>query len=89
MGRPSGLSEEQIIRALKEVDAGAKVGDVCRRIGVTEKTFYRWRAKFGGMEVSDAKRLRQLEDENARLKKIVAEQALDNQALKAVLTKKW
>jgi putative transposase len=89
MGRPSGLSEEQIIRALKEVDAGAKVGDVCRRIGVTEKTFYRWRAKFGGMDVSDAKRLRQLEDENARLKKIVAEQALDNQALKAVLAKKW
>ena len=89
MGRPSGCTEEQIIRALKEVDAGAKVGDVCRRVGVTEKTFYRWRAKFGGMEVSDAKRLRQLEDENERLKKIVAEQALDNQALKAVLAKKW
>ena len=89
MGRPSGFTEEQIIRALKEVDAGAKVGDVCRRIGVTEKTFYRWRAKFSGMDVSDAKRLRQLEDENARLKKIVAEQALDNQALKAVLAKKW
>lgn len=89
MGRPSGFTEEQIIRALKEVDAGAKVGDVCRRIGVTEKTFYRWRAKFGGMDVSDAKRLRQLEDENARLKKIVADQALDNQALKAVLAKKW
>ena len=89
MGRPSGFTEEQIIRALKEVDAGAKVGDVCRRVGVTEKTFYRWRAKFGGMDVSDAKRLRQLEDENARLKKIVAEQALDNQALKAVLAKKW
>ena len=89
MGRPSGFTEEQIIRALKEVDAGAKVGDVCRRVGVTEKTFYRWRAKFGGMEVSDAKRLRQLEDENARLKKIVAEQALDNQALKAVLANKW
>ena len=89
MGRPSGLSEEQIVRALKEVDAGANVGDVCRRIGVTEKTFYRWRAKFGGMDVSDAKRLRQLEDENARLKKIVAEQALDNQALKAVRAKKW
>ena len=89
MGRPSGFTEEQIIRALKEVDAGAKVGDVCRRIGVTEKTFYRWRTKFGGMDVSDARRLRQLEDENARLKKIVAEQALDNQALKTVLAKKW
>ena len=89
MGRPSGFTEEQIIRALKEVDAGAKVGDVCRRLGVTEKTFYRWRTKFGGMDVSDAKRLRQLEDENARLKKIVADQALDNQALKAVLAKKW
>ena len=89
MGRPSGFTEEQIIRALKEVDAGAKVGDVCRRMGVTDKTFCRWRAKFGGMDVSDAKRLRQLEDENARLKKIVAEQALDNQALKAVLAKKW
>jgi putative transposase len=89
MARKSPYTEEQIIRALKEVDAGAKPADVCRRPGVTKTTFYRWRAKFGGMDVSDAKRLKQLEDENRRLKQIVADQALDLQAVKAVLRKKW
>ena len=87
--RKSRYTEEQIIRALKEVDAGAKPADVCRKLGVTEGTLYRWRAKFGGMEVSDARRLKQLEDENRRLKQMVADQALDLQAVKAVLRKKW
>ncbi len=89
MPRKSQFTDEQIIRALREVDAGAKPADVCRRLGVTEKTFYRWKSKFGGMDVSEAKRLRQLEEENTRLKKLLAEQLLDNAALKAVLEKKW
>ena len=89
MPRKSQFTDEQIIRALREVDAGAKPADVCRRLGVTEKTFYRWRQKFAGMDVSEAKRLRALEDENAKLKKLLAEQMLDNAALKAVLGKKW
>jgi putative transposase len=89
MGRKSKYTEEQIIRALKEVDAGAKATDVCRRLGITEQTFYRWKAKFGGMDVSDARRLKQLEDENNRLKKLLADQMLDNQALKLMLSKKW
>jgi putative transposase len=82
-------SEEQIIGALQEVDRGSKVDDVCRRLGVSKVTFYRWKAKFSGMQVSDAKRLRQLEDENRRLKHMVADQALDIQALKAVVRRKW
>lgn len=81
--------EEQIIAVLKEVDAGAKLQDVVRRLGVSEQTYYRWKAKFGGMEVSDAKKLKGLEDENRRLKQMVADQALDIQALKAVVSKKW
>jgi putative transposase len=89
MPRKSQFTDEQIIRALREVDAGAKPADVCRRLGVTEKTFYRWRQKYGGMEVSEAKRLRALEDENNKLKKLLADQMLDNAALKAVLGKKW
>ena len=89
MPRKSQFTDEQIIRALREVDAGAKPADVCRRLGVTEKTFYRWRQKFAGMDVSEAKRLRALEDENAKLKRLLADQMLDNAALKAVLEKKW
>jgi len=81
--------EEQIIAVLKEVDAGAKLQDVVRRLGVSEQTYYRWKAKFGGMEVSDAKKLKVLEDENRRLKQMVADQALDLQALKVVVSKKW
>src|SRR3569623_80574 len=79
--------EEQIIAVLKEVDAGAKLQDVVRRLGVSEQTYYRWKAKFGGMEVIDAKMLKGLEDENRRLKQMVADQALDLQALKAVVSK--
>jgi putative transposase len=89
MSRRSKFSEEQIIRALKEADAGAKPAEVCRRLGVSEQTFYRWKAKFGGMDVSDAKRLKALEDENRRLKQMVADLSLDIQALKVVLSKKW
>jgi putative transposase len=82
-------TEEQIIATLKEVDAGTKVQDVIRKLGVSEQTFYRWKAKYGGMEVSDAKKLKALEDENRRLKHLVADLTLDNQALKAVVGKKW
>ena len=89
MPRKSQFTDEQIIRALREVDAGAKPADVCRRLGVTEKTFYRWRQKVGGMEVNEAKRLRALEDENAKLKKLLAETMLDNAILKEVAAKKW
>ena len=89
MARQSRFTEEQIIRALKEAEAGAKTAEVCRRLGVSEQTFYRWKAKFGGLEVSDAKRLKALEDENRRLKQMVADLSLDNQALKLVLSKKW
>lgn len=89
MGRKSSFTDEQIIKALREVDAGAKPADVCRKLGVTETTFFRWRRKYGGMDVSEAKRLKQLEDENARLKKLLADSMLDNAALKDVLSKKW
>jgi putative transposase len=89
MPRKSQFTDEQIIRALREVDAGAKPADVCRRLGVTEKSFYRWRQKFGGMEVNEAKRLRGLEDENAKLKKLLADQLLQTEALRAVVSKKW
>ncbi len=83
------FTEEQIISTLKQVEAGAKVQEVIRKVGVSEQTFYRWKAKYGGMEASDAKKLRALEDENRRLKQMVADQALDIQALKAVVSKKW
>ena len=87
--KKSRYTEEQIIGVLKEVDAGAKLQDVVRRLGVTEQTYYRWKAKYGGMEVSDAKKLKALEDENRRLKHLVADLTLDNQALKAVVSKTW
>jgi putative transposase len=74
---------------LKEAEAGMPLTDLCRRLGVSEGTFYRWKAKYGGLEVNEAKRLRQLEEENSRLKRIVAQQVLDIDALKAVLSKKW
>ena len=83
------FTEEQIIGVLKEAEAGASTKDLCRRHGISEQSFYRWKAKYGGMEVSEAKRLRALEDENGRLKHIVAEQALDIAALKGVLGKRW
>ena len=83
------FTEEQIIKILKEVDAGAEARDVCRRVGVTEQSFYRWRRKYGGMDVSEAKRLRELEIENGRLKRMVADLLLDNQILKDVNSKKW
>ena len=87
--RKSRFTEEQIIGLLREVEAGRKVSDVCREQGVSEATFYRWRSKYSGLEVGDAKRLRRLEDENRRLKQLVAEQSLDLQAVKAALGKKW
>jgi len=83
------FTEEQIIKTLKEVDGGAEVRDVCRRLGVTEQSFYRWRRKYGGLEVNEAKRLRELETENGRLKRMVADLMLDNQILRDVNSKKW
>ena len=83
------FSEEQIIGILKEAEAGVPLGDLCRLHGMSSASSYAWRKKYGGMEVSDAKRLRELEDENRRLKKLVAEQALDNEMLKALNAKKW
>jgi putative transposase len=85
--RRSRFGEEQIIAILREHEAGAAIGEVCRRHGISDATFYKWKAKYGGMEVSDAKRLKGLEDENRRLKKLLAEAMLDNAALKDLLGK--
>lgn len=82
-------SEEQIITVLKEAQAGAKVDEVCRRHGISQPTYYKWKQRFGGLEVSDAKRLRMLEEENRKLKKLVADQALDAMVLKEILAKKF
>ena len=82
-------TEEQIIAILKENEAGVPVPELARRHGVAEQSIYRWRSKFGGMEVSDAKRLKQLEEENRRLKRMVADLSLDKQMLEVVLSKKW
>ena len=83
------FTEEQIIAVLREQEAGAKAADLCRKHGISEATLYNWKAKYGGMDVSDAKRLRTLEDENRKLKKLLAESMLDQAALKELLTKKW
>jgi len=83
------FTEEQIIAVLREQEAGAKTADVCRKHGVSEATFYKWKAKYGGMEVSDARRLKALEDENAKLKKLLAEAMLDNAMLRDVAARKW
>lgn len=82
-------TEEQIVGILKEVESGKAIAEVCRQYGVTDQTIYNWKKKFGGMDISEVKRLRQMEAENARLKKIVAQQALDIDALKELLSKKW
>jgi putative transposase len=82
-------TEEQIIAVLREGEAGAKVADLCRKHGMSEATYYNWKAKYAGMTVSDVKRLKTLEAENRRLKQLVAEQALDNQALKELLSKNF
>ncbi len=85
----SRFSEEQIIGILKEHESGVAVADLCRKHGVSDASIYKWKAKFGGMEVSEAKRLRALEDENAKLKRMLADSMLDNVALKDLLGKKW
>ena len=82
-------TEEQIMGVLQDAQAGIGVQELCRKHGISDATFYKWRAKYAGLEVSDVKKLRQLEDENRRLKQMVAEQALDIQALKAVTAKNW
>ena len=87
--RKARFTEEQIVGILQEHEAGAKTGELLRRHGISRETFYRWRRKYGGLQVADARRLKQLEDENRRLKKVVADQALNIDVLKEVLGKKW
>jgi putative transposase len=87
--KKSRFTEEQIIGLLKQAEAGTSVQELCRKHGVSTWTFYRWRSKFGGMAVPEARRLRELEEENRRLKRLVADQALDVQRLKEALSKKW
>lgn len=82
-------TEEQIIKVLKEAEAGTPVAELCRKYGVSEPTVYNWKAKYGGLEVSELRRLKALEDENRRLKHLVADLTLDNQALKAINSKNW
>ena len=87
--RKSRFTEEQIIGILKEDQAGLSAAEVCRKHGVSDATFYKWRSRYGGMEVSDAKRLKGLEDENRKLKKLLAESMIDNATLKEMLTKNF
>jgi len=87
--RASRFTEEQIIGILREQETGAKTADVCRRHGISDATFYKWKARYGGLDVSEARRLKALEDENAKLKKLLAEAMLDNAMLKDVASKKW
>jgi putative transposase len=85
----SRFKEEQIIVILREQEAGSPTADVCRKHGISSGTFYKWKAKYGGLDVSDAKRLKALEDENAKLKKLLAETMLDNAILKDINSRKW
>jgi putative transposase len=87
--RKSRFTEEQIIRVLDEVQGGQQVKDVCREQGISQGTYYRWKSKYGGLNISEARRLRELEQENRRLKSAVAELTLDKQALKEALSRKW
>ena len=82
-------TKEQIIKALQQHESGVKVQDICREVGIAEQTFYRWKSKYGGMDVSEAKRLKALEEENSRLKKLLADTMLENAAIKDALSKKW
>jgi putative transposase len=85
----SRFSDEQIIAIVKEQEAGTKTADVCRKHGISDATFYKWKAKYGGLEISEARRLKALEDENARLKRLLADAMLDNAALKEIAGKNW
>jgi putative transposase len=87
--KPKRFTEEQIIGILKQAQAGVKIVDLCRTHGISDATFYNWRTKYGGMEVSDAKRLKELETENKQLKQMLADAMLENRAIKDVLSKKW
>ena len=87
--RKSRFNEEQIIGVLREAETGRKIADVCRKHGISEQTYHRWKQKYGGLQVSEARRLKQLEDENNKLKKLLAEAMLDNAMLKDIVTKKF
>ena len=87
--RRSRFTEAEIVGILKEADAGVRVGELCRRVGIAETTFYRWRKRYGGLEVDQAKKLKAVEEENRRLKRLVADQALNIQVLKDALGKEW